>query len=253
VLAGLDAFNPCAFFVLLFLLSMLARHESRVRMIAVSGIFILFSGLWYFAFMAAWLNVFLWFGELRWVTVVAGLVAVAMAVLDIKDFVLGKRGPSLSIPESAKPSLFARMRGLIRAGSWGSALLATIVLAAAANTYELLCTAGFPMIYTRLLTLAELPVPTYYAFLALYNVVYVIPLLLIAGAFVATLGSRKLQEREGRALRLLSGLMMLGLGITLLVAPEALARVEIAVGLLAISGLLTAVAVRVDRRRTATK
>jgi hypothetical protein len=181
------------------------------------------------------------------------LVAVVMAVLDIKDFVLGKRGPSLAIPESAKPSLFARMRRLVRAGSWGSAVLGTIVLAAAANTYELLCTAGFPMVYTRVLTLAELPASTYYAFLALYNVVYVIPLVLIVTAFVITLGSRKLQEREGRALRLLSGFMMLGLGILLLVAPEALAQVGVAAGLLAAAGLLTVAALAIDARRRRTR
>ena len=253
VLAGLDAFNPCAFFVLLFLLSLLARHESRARMLVVSGIFVLFSGLLYFAFMAAWLNVFLWLGELRWITIGAGAIAIAMSLLDIKDFVLGKRGPSLAIPESAKPSLFARMRRLVRASSWGSAVLGTIVLAMAANTYELLCTAGFPMVYTRVLTLADLPVPTYYLFLVLYNVVYVLPLALIVGAFVITLGSRKLQEREGRALRLLSGFMMLGLGTTLLVAPAALARVGVAVGLLAVSCLLTVVAVVLDRRRDRSK
>ena len=132
-------------------------------------------------------------------------------------------------------------------------MLGTIVLAMAANTYELLCTAGFPMVYTRVLTLADLPVPTYYLFLVLYNVVYVLPLALIVGAFVITLGSRKLQEREGRALRLLSGFMMLGLGTTLLVAPAALARVGVAVGLLAVSCLLTVVAVVLDRRRDRSK
>ncbi|MBZ0141962.1 MAG: hypothetical protein K8F56_00165, partial [Rhodocyclaceae bacterium] len=56
--AALDAFNPCAFFVLLFLLSMMAHQKSRARMLAVGGIFVLFSGLMYFAFMAAWLSLF---------------------------------------------------------------------------------------------------------------------------------------------------------------------------------------------------
>jgi hypothetical protein len=104
----------------------------------------------------------------------------------------------------------------------------TIALAIAANSYELLCTAGFPMIYTRLLTLSELPPWQHYAYLAFYNVVYVIPLLVITVVFTYTLGSRKLSETEGRLLKLVSGTMMLGLGILLITAPAALNDLRVA-------------------------
>ncbi len=248
VLASLDAFNPCAFFVLLFLLSLLVRSQTRARMLLISAIFIAVSGLWYFVFMAAWLNVFLWFGELRWMTLAAGAIAVIMAGLNIKDFVAPQRGPSLAIPAAAKPGLFARMRKLARASSLPSAVLATVLLAGVANTYELLCTAGLPMIYTRVLTLAELSPAQYYLYLALYNFIYVIPLIIIVAISIRTLGKRKLQEREGRALKLLSGLMMLGLGLALLVAPELLAELWVAAALLLGAGLLTALAVAIDRR-----
>lgn len=250
VLAALDAFNPCAFFVLLFLLSLLVHARDRTRMVVVSGVFIAISGLWYFAFMAAWLNVFLWFGELRGVTIAAGVIAVVMASLNLKDYWFGNRGPSLSLSDKAKSSLFARMRRLVRAASWPSALAAAIVLAAAANTYELLCTAGLPMIYTRVLTLADLSSTAYYLYLALYNLVYVVPLAAIAGLFIFTLGSRKLQEHEGRALKLLSGLMMLGLGAALLLAPASLSRLGTSLGLLGSAVALTAIVFSIERRRT---
>ena len=58
VLAGLDAFNPCAFFVLLFLLSLLVHARDRRRMLLIGGVFVFFSGAIYFVFMAVWLNVF---------------------------------------------------------------------------------------------------------------------------------------------------------------------------------------------------
>ena len=95
------------------------------------------------------------------------------------------------------------------------------MLAVAANFYELLCTAGFPMVYTRLLTLHAPSGAGHFLYLALYNLVYVLPLLAIVLAFVGTMGARKLSEREGRLLKLLSGLMMLGLGLLLLVAQAA--------------------------------
>jgi hypothetical protein len=77
-------------------------------------------------------------------------------------------------------------------------LAATVFLAVAANFYELLCTAGFPMVYTRILTLGEPSVAMRYFYLALYNLVYVLPLAAIVLVFVRTLGARKLGEREGR-------------------------------------------------------
>ncbi len=222
VLAGMDAFNPCAFFVLLFLLSLLVHAKSRTRMAIVGGTFVLFSGLVYFVFMAAWLNVFLIAGELRVITVIAGLVALLVAVLNIKDYFWFKAGPSLSIPESAKPGLFKRMREIVASGNIGPMLASTVLLAIVANSYELLCTAGFPMVYTRVLTLAELETWQYYAWLAIYNVIYVIPLLAIVIVFVRTMGARKLSEAEGRILKLISGFMMLGFGLLLLIAPQLL-------------------------------
>ena len=200
VLAGLDAFNPCAFFVLLFLLSLMTHLRSRVRMALVGGVFVLCSGLVYFGFMAAWLNLFLIVGYLPLVTTGAGLVAVLIGAVSVKDFVWFKEGFSLSIPDQAKPGLYDRTRALVNAASLPAMLVGTVTLTLAANAYELLCTAGFPLLFTRILTLAELSAPAYYAYLALYNAVYVLPLLAIVTAFVVTLGTRRLTESEGALL-----------------------------------------------------
>ncbi len=242
VIAGLDAFNPCAFFVLLFLLSLLVHAGGRGRMLLVGGVFVAISGLVYFALMAAWLNVFLLTGHLPWVTTIAGALAVVMALFNIKDFVLPGQGPSLSIAQEDKPQLYQRMRGLLRAEHLGTMLAATAVLAIAANSYELLCTAGFPMLYTRLLTLEHLSTFAYYAYLALYNVIYVVPLFVIVMLFTYTLGTRKLQLQEGRLLKLLSGAMMLGLGLTLLFAPERLADIRVAAAIVSGALVVTLVA-----------
>lgn len=241
VLASLDAFNPCAFFVLLFLLSLLVHARSRARMLFIGGVFVLFSGLVYFAFMAAWLNVFLMMGEIRGVTLAAGLLAVLIAAVNLKDYFWFRQGVSLSIPESAKPGLFKRMRGVATAGGVVPMAVGTVLLAVVANSYELLCTAGFPMVFTRALTLEDLGGASYYGYLVLYNVIYVIPLALIVLAFTYTLGSRKLSEREGRLLKLLSGYMMLGLGLMLVFAPQFLTHAGSAIAVLALALLATGV------------
>ncbi len=246
-LAGLDAFNPCAFFVLLFLLSMMAHQKSRARMLAVGSIFVAFSGLMYFAFMAAWLSLFHILGQLAWVTLAAGLLALVVGALNIKDFFVFGRGASLSIPESKKPALFRRARAVLAADKLPAMLAATVFLAIAANFYELLCTAGFPMVYTHLLTLNEPSLLARHLYLVFYNVVYVLPLAAIVAVFARTLGARKLGEREGRLLKLLSGTMMLELGVLLLFAPQWLGRLGVALVLLALAIGLTWIAARLTR------
>jgi hypothetical protein len=221
-LGALDAFNPCALSVLLFLLSVLVGSRSRRRMLLVGGVFVAVSGLVYFALMAAWLNVFLAFGALRIVTLVAGAAAVVAAAVNLKDYAWYGRGPSLVIPASARPALFGRILDLSEATRLPVLLASTVFVAAVANSYEMLCTGGFPVVFTRVLTLHDLPLPTYYAYLALYNVVYVLPLLAIVVLFTATLGSRRVGELEARRLKLLSGLLMLGFGLLLLFLPDRL-------------------------------
>jgi hypothetical protein len=247
--AALDAFNPCAFFVLLFLLSLLVHQKNRKRMLAIGGIFVFISGLMYFAFMAAWLNLFQLLGNLAWVTLAAGALAVFVGVVNIKDFFAFERGLSLSIPESRKPDIYRRARAIISADNLPAMVAATVFLAIAANFYELLCTAGFPMVYTRLLTLSGQPESVRYLYLMLYNLVYVIPLTLIVLAFVRSMGARKLTEREGRLLKILSGAMMLELGILLLIAPERLSNLATAFVLLVTALVITWIAARLTQKK----
>ena len=235
LIAGMDAFNPCAFFVLLFLLSMMVHGRSRARMALIGGIFVFFSGMIYFLFMAAWLNLFLYLGQLRVMTLIAGLLAVVIAAINIKDYFWFKQGVSLSISDGNKPALFDRVRQLLRLDSLPTVISATVVLAVVANSYELLCTAGFPMVYTRILTLNALPEQSYYLYLLMYNVIYVLPLLAIVTLSTIKLGSRKLSEKEGMVLKLLSGMMMLMLGLLLLIAPQMLNNVLTAALLLLIA------------------
>ena len=222
VLGLLDSINPCAFFVLLMLLSLMIHAHSRLRMLTVGVVFVSFSGLIYFLFMAAWLNLFLATGGLRYVTLLAGLAALLIGTLNIKDYFFFHKGLSLSIPEKVKPGLYQRVRDLIKSSGYFSLLGGTALLAIAANSYELLCTAGFPMVFTRILTLQELPTWQYYGYLVFYNVVYVIPLLTIVVIFAVTLGTHQLTEKQGRALKLLSGVMMAVMGLVLVCLPTLL-------------------------------
>jgi len=220
VIGLLDGFNPCAMWVLLFLLSLLVNLHDRRKMTVIAATFVLVSGLVYFAFMAAWLNIFLLIGLSRPIQIGLGGVALLVGAVNVKDFFALHRGISLSIPESAKPGLYTRIRGILQADNLAGALAGIVVLAGLVNIIELLCTAGFPALYTQILTLQQMPSWEYYGYLGLYNLAYIFDDSLMVMIAVVTLSRRKLQERAGRWLKLISGLVMVGLAAVLLLQPK---------------------------------
>jgi len=222
IIGLLDGFNPCAMWVLLFLLALLVYTKSRKRMFIIGGTFILVSGIVYYIFMAAWLNLFLIIGFIPYLRVIVGVFAVILGLINIKELFFFKKGISLSIPESAKPKIFEKMRKVVHEAALPIALLSVIVLAFTVNSIELLCTAGFPAIYTKILTLNNLPTFSYYAYLSLYIIMYMIDDMLIFTIAVITLSSKKLTEKQGRYMKFIAGFMMLILGLLLIIKPQLL-------------------------------
>jgi glutaredoxin len=216
----IDGFNPCAMWVLLMLLTLLINLRSRKRLLLIAGTFVLVSGAVYFAFMAAWLNLYLIIGLSRSLQVIVGLIALMIGAVHIKDFFAFRRGVSLSIPDSAKPGIYARMRRVIYAENLFAACLTVIIVALLVNMVELLCTAGLPAVYTQILTAQHLTAASYYGYLLLYNLAYIFDDALMVGIAVVTLSSRRMQTVEGRWLKLLSGAVIALLGAMLLFFPD---------------------------------
>jgi hypothetical protein len=79
-----------------------------------------------------------------------------------------------------------------------------------------LCTSGFPALFTRILTLRELDTWAYYGYLLLYMAAYMLDDIIVLGIGITLLSRHRLQEKEGRVLKFLSGLAMVGLGIYLI-------------------------------------
>jgi hypothetical protein len=215
----LDGFNPCAMWVLLFLLSLLVHLHDRRRMALIAGTFVAVSGAVYYAFMAAWLGFFVVVGMGDGLRLTLAGVALLIGAVNVKDFVAWGRGPSLVIPAGARPGLYARLRQVVNAPTLPAALAAVVVLAVVVNFVELLCTAGLPAVYTAVLAQQDLGPAGRYAYLGLYIAGYIADDALMVTLAVFALTRRTLTEAAGRWLKLLSGGVMLGLGAVLLLRP----------------------------------
>jgi hypothetical protein len=218
VLGALDSFNPCAFFILIVLLSMLLYLQSRKKMMIVGSIFIFFSGLFYALFMLLLFNSFyLTKLYINITSIIVGIVACIIGILNIKDFFYFKEGFTLSIPEKKRDDTFQRMRKIVRSPSFLVMLGGTIFIAISVNFFELLCTFGFPLYFTNRLALEDLPLLTYYSYILLYSIVYVIPLFIILIVSVYSLGVKKLTQWQGRVLKLFPGIFLFSFGIIMMI------------------------------------
>lgn len=215
----LDGFNPCSLWVLVLMISLLASMKDRMRMFAIAGTFVAVEGLVYFMFMAAWLNLFLLIGLSRLSEIAIAGIALLVGLINLKDFGFFGLGVSLSIPDAAKPDIYARIRQILQAKNLTGALIGAFVLAILVQIVEFMCTSGFPMLYTRILTLKQLDSISYYGYLLLYNLAYMFDDVIILTIGIITLSQRRLQEKEGRWLKLISGLAMVGIAIYLLLNP----------------------------------
>ena len=142
-----------------------------------------------------------------------------IGIINVKDF-LAANGFTLAIPAAAKPGIYARMRTIVRADSLLLALPAAAALAVVVNFIELLCTAGFPAMYTAILAQQDLSPAAHFSYLGLYILGYMADDSIMVAAAVVALSSTKLTERAGRWLKLLSGAVMLALGGIMILQPE---------------------------------
>ena len=208
----LDGFNPCSMWVLILMISLLAPTKNRGRMLAIAGTFVAIEGIAYFLFMSAWLNLFLWVGLSRISEIIIALIALLAGAINLKDFWFFGRGLSLTISDSAKTRIYAPIRRILNAQNLTGALIGVAILAILVQIVEFMCTSGFPALYTRILTLQHFSTFHYYSYLLLYNVAYMFDDCVILGIGVITLSQRRLQEKEGRWLKFISGLVMVSLG-----------------------------------------
>lgn len=224
VVGLVDGINPCAMYVLLVLLSILVHVRSSRRLALFGSLFVVMSGVVYFLFMTAWTELFELMGLSAWITRSLGAVVLLMGLINLKELVWFKRGVSLTIPESAKPRIYRRMRRIADASSLPFAFVGIAALAFMVNLIELGCTLGLPAVYTRILTLhSELSATGRYLYLVLYNLAYVVPLAVIVAVYTITLRRMTLSERGAKALKAVSGALLVTFGLVLLTAPELLA------------------------------
>jgi len=221
-IALMDGFNPCAMWVLLFLISILLGMKDRRKMWILGSVFILTSGLIYFLFLSAWLNVFLFLGYVFWVRILIGIVAVSAGIYQLKDYWTNRQGGCKTADGEKRRKIFDKIREITDRKEIVYAIFGIVLLACAVNVVELVCSAGLPAVYTQVLSLSKLDIWQYYLYLLFYIFVFILDDLFVFIVAMATLHMTGIQSKYSRFSRLFGGIIIFILGLLLIFKPELL-------------------------------
>jgi hypothetical protein len=223
LIALVDGFNPCSLWVLALLLAVVINTKSRRRVLLVGLTFLLVTSAVYGLFIAGLFSIFSYVSFLGWIRVLVAGIALAFALVNLKDYFAYKQGFSLTIDDAQKPGIYKGIRGVMSArASLPATLAATAGMALGVTLVELPCTAGLPVLWTTLLADAGVGAVAFALLLLLYMVIFLLDELLIFGVVVVTMRAARIEEREGRVLKLVGGAVMLALALVMLVRPTLL-------------------------------
>jgi cytochrome c biogenesis protein CcdA len=227
LIAFVDGFNPCSLWVLSMLLAITLHTGSRKKVLVIGLVFLTVTAAIYALFIAGLFTVLKIVSFVGWIQVVVALVALFFGIVNIKDYFFYKEGVSFTISDDKKPGIYQRIRKVMDAGdSWWGLIGGTIVLAAGVSLVEFSCTAGFPVLWTNLISAQQATAITFVLLLLLYMIIYQLDELGIFLVAVFTLKSSRIEEKHGRILKLIGGVLMLTLAIVMLVKPELMSDIE---------------------------
>jgi len=223
IIGLLDGFNPCAMWVLLFLISLLLGMENRRRMILLGLIFIITSGAVYFLFMAAWLQFLLFVGMIFWVRLIIGTAGIGVGSKKLWDWWKNRKaeGVVCEVSQDKKTqTTFQKIKDIVHRQSLWWSIAGIIILGFSVNLVELACSAGFPAIYTQVLALNGMPSWEKFLYMLAYIFFYMLDDMIVFIIAVVTLKSRIVGSKFAKYSNLIGGALILILGLLLIFKPE---------------------------------
>jgi thiol-disulfide isomerase/thioredoxin len=219
IIGALDGFNPCAMWVLIFLINLLLGLNDRKKMWILGSAFIFTSGAVYFLFMTAWLNILIFVGFIFWIRIIIGLVALLAGGYNLKEYWTDVAGTCKLSHSARRQRTMDRLKDTVTNRNFWLALGGIVLLAFLVNLVELICSAGFPVIYLQILSLTPMPFWQYYLYLLLYIVIFMLDDIIVLAVAMLTLQLMAVTTRYKRLSNLIGGVLMLLIGILLIFKP----------------------------------
>lgn len=224
IIGFIDGFNPCAMWILIFLISMLLSIKDKKRRIGLGIIFLISSGIVYMLFMGAWLTIILSTIQIKMIQKLIGLVAIIGAIWNLYSYIKSKNqdvGCEVT-DENKRRKMMMKIKKYVSEKSFIIAALGLIGLSFSVNLVEFACSAGWPVVFTELLALHNLDSLSYFINILIYIIFYMIDDIVVFIIAMLTLEVTGISNKYNKYSHLIGGILMLIIGLLMLFKPSIL-------------------------------
>jgi len=225
VLGFVDGFNPCAMWILIFLITMLFNMKDRKKMWILGLTFILTSGIVYLMFMLAWLNLATFISKIAFIRLLIAVIALVVGLINVYKYIdsLKKKDEGCDVVDKKdRKKIMEKIISITREKKFIIALLGIMVLAASVNIIELMCSIGIPLLFTQILAMNNLSTFSYMIYMFIYIFFFLIDDIVIFVISMVTLKVTGLSTKYTKYSHLIGGIIMLIIGLLLIIKPELL-------------------------------
>lgn len=223
ILLGLaDGFNPCAMWALVALISLLLTLKSRKRLLIIGGSFLIFSYLIYFFYLSAFLNIVLYLNYIKYIQYIVGLIAVVTGGYYLKIFLQTDPETCQIVSAKNENKIFKKLEKYINSRIVIVGMIAVGLLAIAVNTIEMVCSVGIPAVFSSVLSKNNLSVVEKYFYIGIYNIFYMLDDIVVFTIAFITFRIVKPSPKISYWLKLIGGIILIGLGLIFVFKPELL-------------------------------
>ena len=213
LIGAVDGFNPCAMWILLFLISMLLGMKNKKRIWILGITFLVSSALVYFLFLLSWLNLSVFLNKVLYIRVAISFFAVLFGVLQVVNFFFKKDDGCEVVGNKNRKRIIKSIQKIIT-------IFGIILLAASVNIIELLCSLGLPVMFTQILAINEVSKVGQILYSLLYVLFFMIDDIIIFIIAMKTLEIKAISNKYGKYSHLIGGLIMIIIGVLMVYKPE---------------------------------
>ena len=221
VIGFVDGFNPCAMWVLIFIISLLIDMKDKKRMLFLGLTFIISSAVVYLFFMLSWLQITntlmsTWFRYLiSIVAFIAGFISIKNYIKTLKDPI----GCTVTNKEDRK-KIVTKARKIIGENKLLLAFLGIIGLAFSVNLIELACSAGLPTFFVTILKMNELSSVSYMIYILVYIFFFMLDDIIIFLLATLTFKITAISNKYSKYSHLIGGIICILIAILLAFFPN---------------------------------
>jgi len=220
IIGFIDGFNPCAMWVLIFLISMLFNMKDKKKMWILGLSFIATSALMYFIFMLGIFTISNILGT--YFKYLIALIALVGGLVNLNSFrkSINKDVGCTVTNKEQKKKIVTKIRNIINEKNFLISLIGIIFLAISVNIVELACSAGLPAMFTEILALNNLSKTSYILYMLLYILVFMLDDIIVFVISMVTLKVTGITNKYTKYSHLIGGIIMIIIGLLMVFKTE---------------------------------